>query len=249
MKKITLLSLGAIAATTITSQAALTWTGAGDGTSLFQEANFLDDNGVIPAANTINPSTAVTAATGGLIDISSGTGSPSNFGGGFTTGVGNALNVGGGKTLGSSGSSGMNQGSGFANPLVAATIVGGSTINVQFAVNYAFSLDGASTLRLRGGGNSLNVSTVNFLDANSVLRFDDETYAAFNSEHASKVTAFGNALVFGTDAFVIEAGDNAVATSILTGAGVEISAVVVPEPSSTALLGLGGLALILRRRK
>ncbi len=32
-------------------------------------------------------------------------------------------------------------------------------------------------------------------------------------------------------------------------AGYKLIAVAVPEPSSTALLGLGGLALILRRRK
>ncbi|MGJ8673459.1 PEP-CTERM sorting domain-containing protein [Rubritalea sp.] len=48
-------------------------------------------------------------------------------------------------------------------------------------------------------------------------------------------------------------GSNAFEIGMSTGtarlAGLQFEAVAVPEPSSTALLGLGGLALILRRRK
>ncbi len=37
--------------------------------------------------------------------------------------------------------------------------------------------------------------------------------------------------------------------SVVTGDSIQIGLAAVPEPSSTALLGLGGLALMLRRRR
>lgn len=247
--KTTLLSLGFLAASSLAGHAALIWTGASDGSSLFTEANWLDDNNAIPADNTINSGSAVTAATGGLIQISSGTGTPGAYGGNFDIGLNNNLEVSGGKTLASSGSSGIRvDGSGTPSPLSAASIFGASIVNVQFSVGIGWSVNESSTLRFRGGGNPLNnSSTVDLLDTGSVLLFDAETYAAFDTEHSSKVTANGAALIFGADPFAVEAGDNALATAYNGALGVQIS--MVPEPSSTALLGLGGLALILRRRK
>ena len=52
---------------------------------------------------------------------------------------------------------------------------------------------------------------------------------------------------------LIEASDGLVLTSLFNGGEtmmtVNVTASAVPEPSSTALLGLGGLALMLRRRR
>ena len=53
----------------------------------------------------------------------------------------------------------------------------------------------------------------------------------------------------GTGEFRGELDDFRIYNEALDGAGVAASMVAIPEPSSTALLGLGGLALILRRRK
>lgn len=242
-----LLSIGVLAAATLTSHAALTWTGAGDGTSLYSEANWLDDNGLVPGADEINAGTAVTAATGGIIQIAGGTGGPANFGGNFDLGVGNDLEVGGGKTLATSGSGIRVDGTSTANHQLG-TISGASTVRATFTLAIDWTLGGASTLRLNGGGSPLNVSTVNILDTNSLLLFEAETYADFANEHASKVTFNGVALVFGAAPFAVEPGDNALATAYNGAAGVQITT-VVPEPSAAALLGLGGLALILRRRK
>ncbi|WP_372806553.1 endonuclease/exonuclease/phosphatase family protein, partial [Pontiella sp.] len=85
---------------TVSAQAALTWTGGGDKISLYQEANWVDDAGSTPAANTINSAADVSADTGAekLIEISSGSGTPSAAGGYFKIGN-NSLTVSGGKAL------------------------------------------------------------------------------------------------------------------------------------------------------
>ena len=48
---------------------------------------------------------------------------------------------------------------------------------------------------------------------------------------------------------VLDNGPLVVWESVVTGDSIQISLAAVPEPSSTALLGLGGLALMLRRRR
>ena len=110
-------------------------------------------------------------------------------------------------------------------------------VDVQFVLDIDWTLEGDSTLQLRGGGNPLNESTVDFLDTDSQLVFTNETVAAFTNEHLGKVKVNGQPAVIGTNIQVVSDGANG---SIVT---------VIPEPSSTALLGLAGLAFILRRRK
>ena len=233
-----LLSIGALAAaSTLTTQAALLWTGAEDGVSLYQESNWLDDNGAVPGANEINGGTAVTAATGGLIQLTSGTGTPAAFGSNFLIGPGNDIEIGGGKNLGSTGISGIQVASAQGTN-VLGNLSGASTLNVQFTVDIDWSIDGASAIVLRGGGNPINgASTINFLDSASTLTFTSETVAAFTAEHLGKIKVNGAAAVIGTNINVVSDGGSG---SIVT---------AIPEPSSAALLGLGGLALILRRRK
>ena len=225
--------------------AALVWTGGGDGISLYAENNWQEDDGTVPEANEINSTVAITADTGGQIEITSGSGSPSNFGGNFNIGSGNSILISNGKVLGSSGASGMTSGS------VESGTIDGATVNLQFVVNVDWTLDNGAVLRLRGDGNPLNTSTVNVLDNASVLRFDDEEYAGtgnFDLQHSSKVTFQGNALVFGADPFAVEPGDNALASPFNPdndgNLGVEIT--FVPEPSSALMLLMS--CLILGRR-
>ena len=232
-----LLTIGSIiAASTLASQAALIWTGNGDGADLFSEANWMDNNSAVPATGTINPNAPVTAATGGLILINTGTG-PSSFSGHFTLGNGNDIEVGGGKNLASTATYGLRVLASAGATHVSGTLSGGSMVDVQFVLDIDWTLEGDSTLQLRGGGNPLNESTVDFLDTDSQLVFTNETVADFTSQHLGKVKVLGQPAVIGTNIQVVSNGTGG---SIVT---------VIPEPSSTALLGLAGLAFILRRRK
>ncbi|MGB0992731.1 MAG: hypothetical protein ACPG32_09720, partial [Akkermansiaceae bacterium] len=65
------------------ASAALSWTGGGDSISLYQEANWQEDDGSALEANEINGNALVAADTGGEIRIETGSGSPSNFSGDF----------------------------------------------------------------------------------------------------------------------------------------------------------------------
>ncbi|SHK19530.1 PEP-CTERM protein-sorting domain-containing protein [Rubritalea squalenifaciens DSM 18772] len=245
MRNLTKISLALLLASS-QSQAALTWTG--NNNTLYAESNWEADGGGTPAADTINPGQAIdTAITGGLIIIgASGTGSPNNFGtNSFNIGD-NDLILEAGQTLASSGSYGLVA----SNISHTFTIQGGSTVNLQFINTLTITLDGASSLTLRGGNSPLpGSSTVNFLDTDSTLSFLNEDLASFQAEHQSVITVGGNALVLGSDPYAIEAGDNAVLTSINGGLGTQVNAIAIPEPSNTALIGLTGLGFILRRRK
>ena len=83
----------------------------------------------------------------------------------------------------------------------------------------------------------MNLSTVN-LTSGSVLAFSAETPAQFTTEHLSKVTVNGAPAVDGVN-IVIEAFNGASGSRIT----------VIPEPSSSLLIVLGGLAFTARRRQ
>lgn len=56
------------------------------------------------------------------------------------------------------------------------------------------------------------------------------------------------AAVFGADPLVFEAGDNLLITENAASGADNVTVTVVPEPASLALMGLGGLMLLRRRR-
>ena len=136
------------------------------------------------------------------------------------------------------GTSGISFGSpSGTNPLMS--IVNGSTVDVQFisaasaSDDVAVTLDGGSTLTFNGSDNPLNTLTLDILDEDSRLRltnevFDNGSGGGFQPEHASKVTFNGAPLVFGSDPFTPEIGDNALATQINGGLGVEIRVFAAP---------------------
>lgn len=219
----------------------LVWTGNGDGISLYQEANWLDNNGAVPGTDEINANTAVTAATGGTIRIDSGSGTPSNYSGNFVIGT-NDLIVGGGKNLRSGGS-------GIQGTSSSLLIEENSTVNVQFILGMDVTVKGGSNLRFNGSGNPINNSDVNFLDVGSTLTFNNETYADFAAEHSGKISFQGMALEFGSDPFVFELGDNAFATAFNGVSGVQINFSTVPEPHSAIFLASAVGLFVFRRRK
>ncbi|WP_435896078.1 PEP-CTERM sorting domain-containing protein [Oceaniferula spumae] len=226
----------AVVATCATSQAALTWQGTNN--TFFQESNWVADGGGTPAANTINPNANITASTGGLIlfDNSLGGTSATGIGGSVYLGTGNALQIGGGLSMITTSTNGIRHNN-TTGTKTTASIIGGASGSFQFTLDIDWSLDGGSVLTLRGGEVPLNNSTLDFLDSDSILNLTNEDTAAFTSEHLSKITVNGAPAVIGVNLSVVSDGDTGV---IVT---------VIPEPSSAALLGLGGLALVLRRRK
>lgn len=240
MKKTTTLLITTSALLIGSSNAAMTWTaGAGN---FGDEANWEAHGGGAPSPGSITKNSNIsTTETGGEIII--GNGSAVTLDLAHLHLGDNTLSVSGSSSLVSAWSSFPE---GIRSNSKTASITGASSVYIQFSDTVNWDVSGGSTLQFRGGGTPYNGSTVNLADTASILIFDNETYTAFDTEHASNTTAFGNALIFGADPFAYEPGDNAIATAIGT-SGVSIQA--VPEPSSTALLGLGGLALILRRRK
>ena len=70
------------------------------------------------------------------------------------------------------------------------------------------------------------------------MAFLAETPAAYTAEHLGKTTVDGAAAVDGVN--ILIAPSNGALGSTIT---------VIPEPVGMALLGLAGLAFILRRRK
>lgn len=260
----------------LSSQAALVWTGAGDGSSLYQEANWFDNNGAVPATNQINPNTDISAATGGLIEISSGTGTPGNYNGNFQVGTGNSLTVGGGKLLASP-SAATIVGGGVSSTLLVTgggrvltggvsefgTIeINGGTIDLvgSAGVNMAA---GASTLTISNGGSLI----VQFLTGGAAVTVDGTSSIEFlgtgdpiNSQIDPLTIDFspGAQITMATAAEIdqhINDGEIFVGGTLVTasnkadffiGSGTTLTA--IPEPSSLMLLSLLSLGLGIRRR-
>ena len=95
------------------------------------------------------------------------------------------------------------------------------------------------------GGNSFGAFP------NGSLALDAGVYTG-SATTVSIATSFGTVLgvnindLFGS---TLDNGPLVIWESVVTGDSIQIGLAAVPEPSSTALLGLGGLALMLRRRR
>lgn len=147
--------------------AALTWTGAGDAVSLYKEANWLDDSGAVPPNNSVNANTELTANTGGLIEINSGSGKPNNFNGDFMLASGDDLLVANGKVLGGNDSvvgggagsamtitgSGSQLKVGAVSAFDSILVDDGGLIELKDAAGITLH-DAGSTLRIEGGSSA-----------------------------------------------------------------------------------------------
>ena len=126
----------------------------------------------------------------------------------------------------------------------------GGTANVRFLSLGDFgqsnlTLGGTGTLNLTDGAAGAGLAGIYRANSSYIdITSSGATFHVGNISVAQATAAYldSNKVQFGGD------GDNALLQVVSDGAGgVNISA--VPEPSSTALIGLGGLTLILRRRK
>ncbi|MCA9147809.1 MAG: hypothetical protein KDA92_00855 [Planctomycetales bacterium] len=141
-----------------------------------------------------------------------------------------------GATLGVAGNDGVGGATDTTNgPTV--NVINGAQFNSFFVVNdVKVKIDGTSTATFGGGGNPINLSTVDIAPGGT-LAFINEDPAAFRAEHLSKTFVLGSPGVEGVNLNIIS--DGAVG-SIIT---------VVPEPSSITLAFAAGAALLSCRRR
>jgi hypothetical protein len=213
------------------SQAAIVWTGATSGDP-FDDSNW-DFSGSAVAAVDENVSIAdnITITNGAIVMPNIGGQGRFQIGNDFTMTLDNSA-----FDLVAGGNDGV--GGEPASTGVSISLLNGSQLNPFFIVNaVALDIDGTSSATFGGGGNPVNLSTIN-LTAGSTLGFLAETPAAFITEHLSKVTVDGAPAVDGVNIQV--SPFNGAAGSQVT---------VIPEPAGVAFLALASLALFSRRRR
>ncbi|MGJ8695577.1 MAG: PEP-CTERM sorting domain-containing protein [Verrucomicrobiaceae bacterium] len=224
MKKILSIA-GILSVSVITSQAVVVWTGASD-SDFFNDANW-DFTGAVNGTSTIDPSVdinedlTVTGASG-----LTGTGRL-DLGGGYSITLNNS------SFAPSSGVNGFVDGDPTNSVL---NILGGSSMTSTWLTEgLTLNVDGTSSYTLRGAGDPINSQTettrVN-LSPGAMLTLS--SVAEFTEQGAD---IFVNGVSFASD------------PSILSFSGNTGTAQAIPEPSGSVLVGLAGLAVILRRRK
>ena len=141
-----------------------------------------------------------------------------------------------GATLTVAGNEGVGGAPGTTNgPTVE--VIGGGQFDPFFVVNdVKVKIDATSTATFGGGGNPINLSTVD-LTPGAVLAFLAETPDAYRTEHLSKTFVLGAPAVEGVNVAIASDGANG---SIIT---------VIPEPSSITLALLGLFAVTAFRRR
>lgn len=196
---------------------------------------------------------------GGQVNVSAGslthTATNLRFGDGASTGT---IDVSGSGTW-SSGNLNI-IGTGNINLTGSSATISGVNINNNFGGNLTFNLTPDSGLINAIAASTLNLTsadTLNVYTAN--LNYGDQAFDIFDYSSLTSTfdtvnifnPTFGN-LTLGSDPFGDASNLNAGEYWIDYGGGSNDSITLlyaIPEPSSTALLGLGGLAFALRRRR
>ena len=179
------LSTALVCLTATASANELTWTGAGDGTS-FGDAGNWDGT---PTGGSLNLGALVDDFV--IDDASACVGCP----GGVSQLTWADTNV---------GSFTMTSGtlSGAAGLRYTTVNMTGGELSRQFLLSSNVLLSGDATLVLRGGGNSVNLTTVALDSTDATLHFTAETPDAARSEHLSKITCLGLAAIEGLNCVV-----------------------------------------------
>ena len=223
------MSLSAVA--TLSSQAVILWTGA-TSADPFDETNWdLSGSGVAAIDPNVSIADDLTISNGTVtIPDLAGQGR-FQVGNGFTMTLDNSI-------LGVANNDGTGGEPGGTG--IQIDVTNGSQFNPFFVVNnVAVDIDGTSSATFGGGGNPVNIATINLTDG-AVLSFLNETPGAFLAEHLSKITVDGAPAVDGVNILVAP----------FNGAsGSQVTVASIPEPSSLLLSALAGFGLLARRRR
>ncbi len=226
-----------------TAQADYVWTGAGDGVSVYQEANWMDTvTGEAPPAGSINRNVPVAS------DLIVYEGSPGGSGGAgpyLVLGSHSLSIMGGVFRLGAN--VGIMQGE--------AHVMGGELITQFFADGFEggvthgtqVTLGGDGRITLNGEANPLpHGAAINIISTAATLQFNNETPAEFINEHLTKITVFGAAAEIGNQFDTLETGDNLMIKRLGTSGSI-ITA--VPEPNTLMLFSFLPLLVFGRRSR
>ena len=146
----------------------------------------------------------------------------------------------------------MSAGDGGIGSISFEDLVYSNTVNQDGSFLFDLSNPGSSDL--------ITVDNFNILAPDNAKDFDLDAFVFTDlSAPGSRIgvgdytlidyTTFTGLTTFGSDVFTDSLFGYASATLIDNGSAIVLSVTAVPEPSSTALLGLGGLALMLRRKR
>jgi len=230
MKTSTLImSLSAVA--TLSSQAVILWTGA-TSADPFDDTNWdFSGSGVAAVDPNVSIADNVTITNGNVTIPDLPAQGRLQIGNGFTMTLDNTI-------LGVANNDGTGGEPGGTG--IQIDVTNGSQFNPFFVVNnVAVDIDATSSATFGGGGNPINIATVNLTDG-AVLSFLNETRAAFLAEHLSKVTVDGAPAVDGVNVLVED---------IVGTPGSRVTVIPIPEPSSIFLTAFAGLGFLVRRRR
>lgn len=221
MKKLAITAALGLAAS-ITSQAAIVWTGA-TSSALDLDGNWdFTGSALTSVAGITNATLAddIVFNNAGTAPIIGEQGAQPTWGvaSGFSATIDNVF-------LNTAGNDGFSAGT--------TDIINGGSLSAFFIFGNT-NVSGDSSINLLGGGDPLPGAAVLSLSPGSQITL--ASFAEFNEQGAQ---IFVNGVNYDTDNSVLD-------FAAVPGAN---SAIAVPEPSSTALIGLAGLGFILRRRK
>lgn len=234
VSKKALLAAACAASVGLGAQAAVVWTGGSGNVNVFDDANYdFSSSGlsaIDPAPATVGDDVTYTG-----VNITTDDNAAFNL---FLLEDGFTLTLDGSSytTPGSGGLNGIDDG---GDVLSNVNIINGSSANLQYvAVGLAVTVDGTSSITIRGGGDGVNsqveATSINLLTGGTI------TFATGGAELDEQIGE-GDIFVNGN---LVTAANRDTLLSVNGGTATAL----IPEPGSLALLGLGGLAMLRRRR-